>query len=285
MGTRMIQSDIDRIIQAALAEDIGLGDRTSEALLTDDQRGSAMIVAKSPGVLCGIEIAERVFEAVDPSISFDPLLEDGVELAGDRDTVARIDGSLKSILIAERTALNFLQRLSGVASLTRRYVKAVSGTNAQVVDTRKTIPGLRMLDKYAVGVGGARNHRFGLFDGILIKDNHIAAVGSVAAAVGLAQQNAPHTLRIEVEAKTLEQVDEALAAGADVILLDNMDLAMLRDAVARVGGRALTEASGGVTLDTIKAIAETGIDLISVGAITHSATAIDISLDVEIGAA
>jgi nicotinate-nucleotide pyrophosphorylase (carboxylating) len=277
----MIQSDLDRIIQAALAEDIGLGDRTSEALLGDDLRGSAVLLAKSPGVLCGIEIAERVFDAVDPSIAFDPVLADGDKLVGKREVIARVDGSLKSILIAERTALNFLQRLSGVATLTRRYVEAVSGTSAHVVDTRKTMPGLRMLDKYAVGIGGARNHRFGLFDGILIKDNHIAAVGGVKAAVAMAQRNAPHTLRVEVEAKKLDEVEEAVAAGAEVILLDNMTPAMLRDAVAVIGGRALTEASGGVTLETIRAIAETGVDLISVGALTHSAPALDISLDID----
>ena len=279
----MIQSDIDRIIEAALAEDIGLGDRTSESLISDEVRGSASIVAKGAGILCGLEIAERVFEAVDPSLSLDPVLEDGDELSGNRDPIARVSGSLKSILMAERTALNFLQRMSGVATMTRQYVDAIAGTTAQVVDTRKTVPGLRILDKYAVSVGGARNHRFGLFDGILIKDNHIAAVGGIAEAIDLARRNAPHTLRIEIEAKSLAQVDQAVEAGADIILLDNMPPAQLIDAVRRIDGRALTEASGGVTLSTIAEIARTGVDLISVGALTHSAVALDISLDVDEG--
>jgi nicotinate-nucleotide pyrophosphorylase (carboxylating) len=278
----MIQSEVDRIIQAALAEDIGLGDRTSDSLLAGDEVGSAVMLGKEPGVLCGLGIAESVFAAVDSSLAFEPCLEDGDEITGKRDAIARVSGSLKSILIAERTALNFVQRMSGVATRTKQFVDAVAGTGAHVVDTRKTVPGMRMLDKYAVSVGGGRNHRFGLNDGILIKDNHIAAVGGVAPAIELARRNAPHTLRIEIEAKTLAQVEEAVDAGAEVILLDNMDIDTIARAVRLVGGRALTEASGGVAIDTIAAIAATGVDLISVGALTHSAAALDISLDVEI---
>ncbi len=277
----LLYSEVERIIQTALNEDIGLGDRTTDALVPPDVYGTAKLLAKAPGVLCGIEVARQVFESVDASLEFETILPDGTLVEGNRNLIATVEGSLSSILTAERTALNLAQRMSGVASLARRYAEAVSGANARVVDTRKTMPGLRMLDKYAVRVGGAWNHRFGLFDGILIKDNHIAAVGGVGHAVELARRNAPHTLRIEIEAKEMRQVAEALEAGADIILLDNMPLEMLAKAVRMVGGKAITEASGGVTLDTIRGIAETGVDLISVGAMTHSAVALDISLDIE----
>ncbi len=277
----LLYSEVERIIQTALNEDIGLGDRTTDALVPPDVYGTAKLLAKAPGILCGIDVARQVFESVDASLEFETILPDGTLVEGNRNLIATVEGSLSSILTAERTALNLAQRMSGVASLARRYAEAVSGTNARVVDTRKTMPGLRMLDKYAVRVGGAWNHRFGLFDGILIKDNHIAAIGGVGRAVDLARRNAPHTLRIEIEAKEMRQVAEALEAGADIILLDNMPLEMLAEAVRIVGGKAITEASGGVTLDTIRGIAETGVDLISVGAMTHSAVALDISLDIE----
>jgi nicotinate-nucleotide pyrophosphorylase (carboxylating) len=275
-----VNVNVDQLIETALAEDIGLGDRTSEALLPSHLRGAAAMRAKSPSVLCGIDVAQQVFRAVDPAIIFEALVADGHVADGRGEEIARIEGSMKSILIAERTALNFVQRMSGVATLTRQYVEAVAGTKAQIVDTRKTIPGLRALDKYAVRVGGARNHRFGLFDGVLIKDNHIAAVGGVAEAIRRARTAAPHTLRVEIEAKTLAQVEEAVSASAEIILLDNMSPAMLREAVTMIKGRAITEASGGVNLTTVREIAETGVDLISVGALTHSAVALDISLDV-----
>ncbi len=277
----LLYSEVERIIQTALNEDIGLGDRTTDALVPPDVYGTAKLLAKAPGILCGIDVARQVFESVDASLEFETILPDGTLVEGNRNLIATVEGSLSSILTAERTALNLAQRMSGVASLARRYAEAVSGTNARVVDTRKTMPGLRMLDKYAIRVGGAWNHRFGLFDGILIKDNHIAAVGGVGRAVELARRNAPHTLRIEIEAKEMRQVTEALEAGADIILLDNMPLEMLAEAVRIIGGKAITEASGGVTLDTIRGIAGTGVDLISVGAMTHSAVALDISLDIE----
>ncbi len=277
-----MNSPIDQIIALALAEDVGLGDRTSEALIDDEVEGTAVMLAKSAGILCGLDVAEKVFSEVDSSLQFEPALSDGAELQGEREEIARIRGSLKSILIAERTALNFLQRMSGVATLTSQFVAAVDGTNAQIVDTRKTMPGMRLLDKYAVGIGGAKNHRFNLSDGVLIKDNHIAAVGGVQQAVELARNNAPHTLRVEIECKTLRQVAEALAARADIILLDNMSVDTLRKAVRIIDNRALTEASGGVNLEMVRAIAETGVDLISVGALTHSAVALDISLDIEV---
>ena len=276
----MYQQTIDSIIEAALAEDIGLGDRTTEALVAPEIIGKATLLAKSLGVLCGIDVARQVFQTVDKALNFETILPDGTLVKGSREEIATVNGSLRSILTAERTALNLAQRMSGVASLARQYANAVEGTKARVVDTRKTMPGLRALDKYAVEVGGAHNHRFGLFDGVLIKDNHIAAVGGVSRAIELARQNAPHTLRIEIEAKQMSQVEEALQSGADIILLDNMSVEVMAEAVRMIGGRAITEASGGVTLETIRAIAETGVDLISVGAMTHSAVALDISLDI-----
>ena len=276
----MHKRTIDSIIDTALAEDIGLGDRTTEALVAPEVLGKATLLSKSPGVLCGINIARQVFQAVDKALEFETILPDGTLVQGNREEIATVTGSLRGILTAERTALNLAQRMSGVASLARQYAEAVAGTQARVVDTRKTMPGLRALDKYAVEVGGAHNHRFGLFDGVLIKDNHIAAVGGVGRAIELARQNAPHTLRIEIEAKLIDQVEKALLAGADIILLDNMTVETMAEAVRMVGGRAITEASGGVTLETIRAIAETGVDLISVGAMTHSAVALDISLDI-----
>jgi nicotinate-nucleotide pyrophosphorylase (carboxylating) len=226
-------------------------------------------------------VASYVFKRVDPAISFKPRCDDGAALNAN-DLLADISGPARSLLAGERVALNLLQRLSGVATLTARYVEAVSGTNATIVDTRKTTPGLRVLEKAAVRHGGGQNHRFGLSDGVLIKDNHLAAIGGpdrVTQAVRAARRHAPHTTRIEVEVTTLDQVEEAVAAGADIIMLDNMTVATMAQAVQLVAGRALLEASGGVRLETVRAIAETGVDLISVGALTHSAPALDISLN------
>ena len=263
-----------------LLEDLGGGDLTSTLLIPEDQKGRGVILAKEEGVLAGLEVAQAVFHRVDGRIAFTPLARDGDPLLPGLE-VARLEGPLRGILAGERLALNLLQRLSGIATLTRRYVEAVRGTQAIILDTRKTTPGLRALEKYAVRVGGGRNHRFGLFDGILIKDNHIRAVGGVQEAVRRARSQAPHYLKVEVEVTSIEELEEALEAGAELILLDNMDLETLKEAVGRAKGRALLEASGRMSLERVRAVAETGVDYISVGALTHSARALDLSLELE----
>ena len=268
--------NLERIVEAALAEDIGTGDVTTEATVDADAVGTAELVTRTAGVVAGLDAVEAVFRVLDPEIDFERLVEDGELLLGPA-PVARVTGSLRAILTAERTALNLLGRLSGIATLTRRYVEAAEGTEVAILDTRKTTPGLRELEKHAVAAGGGRNHRFGLYDGVLVKDNHLRAVGSVQDAV--ARLRGVTDLSIEVECDTLDQVQEAIAAGADAILLDNMDLDQLRAAVALAGGRARLEASGGVTLDTVRAVAETGVDEISIGALTHSAPSLDVSLE------
>jgi len=267
---------LERVVQAALAEDVGEGDVTTEATVDHDAMGAAELLVREPGVLCGLDVAEAVFRALDPEIRFEPLVEEGAVV--DRPTaVALVTGPERAILTGERTALNFIGRLSGIATLTRRYVDAVAGTGVTILDTRKTTPGLRALEKHAVACGGGRNHRFGLDDGVLVKDNHLRAAGSVREAVE--RVRATTDLPVEVECDTLAQLSEALAAGADAILLDNMTPDELRAAVALAGGRARLEASGGVTLETVRAIAETGVDEISVGALTHSARSLDVSLE------
>ncbi|MHB9133138.1 MAG: carboxylating nicotinate-nucleotide diphosphorylase [Armatimonadota bacterium] len=272
---------IQPIIDLALAEDIGTGDITAETTIPADATAHAVLLAKADGVLAGLAIAARVMHTVDPRLEFFPHIDDGRPVSpGER--LAEISGPARSLLTAERTALNFLQRLSGIATATARYVQAVAGTRAHIVDTRKTAPGHRVLDKYAVRAGGGSNHRFNLSDGVLIKDNHIAAVGGVTEAIRTARAGAPHTVKIEVEVVTLEMARHAVEAGADIILLDNMSLEEMRACVELIAGRALTEASGGVTLDRVRAIAECGVDLISVGALTHSVQALDISLEVEV---
>jgi nicotinate-nucleotide pyrophosphorylase (carboxylating) len=282
--TALLDSSTSRLLDLALAEDIGGGDVTTALTVPAEQRASGRLLAKAAGVISGIEVAGEVFRRVDPAIAFTPLVADGDAVAA-MTPIATVEGPARSLLTAERVALNLLQRLSGVATVTARYVEAVRETNARIVDTRKTTPGLRALEKAAVRHGGGHNHRFGLTDGVLIKDNHLAAVGGadrVARAVCLAQQGAPHTLRIEIEVTTLDELAQALEAGADVVLLDNMDVAAMRKAVAQTAGRALLEASGGVTLESVAEIAATGVDLISVGALTHSAPALDISLDLDL---
>jgi nicotinate-nucleotide pyrophosphorylase (carboxylating) len=242
------------------------------------------LLAKAPGVISGLDVASEVFRRVDPAIAFTSLVADGDAVVA-MTPIATVEGPARGLLTAERVALNVLQRLSGVATATARYVAAVRDTTARIVDTRKTTPGLRALEKAAVRHGGGHNHRFGLTDGVLIKDNHLAAVGGtdrIARAVAFARQGAPHTLRIEIEVTTLDELAQAIEAGADIVLLDNMDVTALRKAVTMTGGRALLEASGGVTLESVAAIAATGVDLISVGALTHSASALDISLDLDI---
>ncbi|MCX6021775.1 MAG: carboxylating nicotinate-nucleotide diphosphorylase [Chloroflexi bacterium] len=276
---------VEPIVDSALTEDMGLGDPTTESLVDPDWRGRALLVVKSPGVIAGLAVSALVFRRVNPAITFTPLAEDGAAVTPGQ-AVARIEGPVGSMLQAERVALNFLQRMSGVASETARFVAAVADLPVRIIDTRKTTPGLRLLEKYAVRMGGGFNHRLNLSDGVLIKDNHLAALatfsgGTLADAVGQARRRASHTVKIEVECDTLDQVREAAASGADIILLDNMTPEQMREAVDIVGGRALTEASGGITLATVRAVAESGVDLISAGSLTHSSKALDISMDLE----
>jgi nicotinate-nucleotide pyrophosphorylase (carboxylating) len=268
------------LIELALEEDLGRGDVTSEAIFDAKARARGRIIAKEPLVVAGVDVARAVFLRVDAATRCDLAVADGQAMQKG-EVVCEVSGTARAVLAAERTALNFLQRLSGIATATRRYVDAIVGTKTRVCDTRKTAPGWRALDKAAVRAGGGANHRPDLAGGVLIKDNHIAACGSVRAAVERARAYAPHGLRVEVEVTRLEQIEEALAAGAEVILLDNMSPAQVKEGVAKIAGRAVVELSGGITLDTIRAYAEAGADRISVGAITHSARAVDLSLEVE----
>jgi len=274
--------DIEALIDRALTEDLSLGDPTTDALIPSDLSGRAVVLAKAAGVLAGVDIALAVFSRVDPGLGTNTLIQDG-ETITKGDVICSVEGRVSSILRGERTALNFLQRMSGIATETARYVAAIQDLNSRIVDTRKTAPGLRSLDKYAVRMGGGYNHRQGLGDGILIKDNHIQAGVqgglSLTETVQTARANVSHTLKVEVEVEDLEQVAEALDAGAELLLLDNMDPPTMAEATRMARGRALTEASGGITLETVRSVAETGVDLISVGALTHSAKALDISLD------
>lgn len=271
---------LERLITIGLEEDLALGDVTTEALVPDHVSGTAVIVAREPLVVSGLTVAEAVMHRVDPTLGVQRVARDGQALERHQ-VLLRLEGSLRSILMAERLALNFLGRLSGIATHTRRYAELIAHTRAKVVDTRKTTPGFRALEKQAVLHGGGGNHRFHLGDGILIKDNHIQAVGSVVEAIRAARKNARHhLLRIEVEVDTLEQLQQALAEGAEIVLLDNMSPEQLKEAVALTGGRALLEASGGIRLETITAVAETGVDLISVGNLIHGARWVDVSLDV-----
>jgi nicotinate-nucleotide pyrophosphorylase (carboxylating) len=268
---------LDPLIELAFQEDIGIGDVTTEATVPPIQKGIGTLLAKSEGVVAGLPVAERVFAKLDETLIFRALVNDGdAVIAGT--PIVEVQGSAKTILIGERTALNFLQRLSGIATLTAQFVAAVADYDTKIVDTRKTAAGWRTVQKYAVRVGGGQNHRFGLYDGVLIKDNHIVAAGGISNAVQQAQQAVPHTAKIEVEVETFDQVDEALKAGADILLLDNMSPGIMKSVVHEVGDLAVTEASGGITLDKVKTVAATGVDLISVGALTHSAMPMDISL-------
>ncbi len=271
-------AELDRVVRDALAEDVGPGDVTTEATVPAEAVCAARILLKEPGVVCGLAAAESVFKALDPEVRFTALAREGETVESPPAPVAHVEGLARAVLTGERTALNLLGRLSGIATLTRRYVDAVAGTGVEIFDTRKTTPGLRALEKHAVACGGGRNHRFGLYDGVLIKDNHVWAAGGVGAAVERAR--AATDLSVEVECDRLEQVREAIAAGAKAILFDNMPTAALAEAVALARGRARLEASGGVTLETVRAIAETGVDCVSVGALTHSARSLDVSLEV-----
>ena len=273
---------IDDAMRQALAEDLGrAGDITTQATIPDSATATATLVARAAGVICGLDIARAAFRQIDPTIGFESWETDGARVEKGA-ALARIDGSARAILIAERVALNYLGRLSGVASLTAQYVERIAHTKARICDTRKTTPLLRAFEKYAVRCGGGANHRFGLDDAVLIKDNHIAVAGGVVPALRAAKRYAGHLVKIEIEVDTLDQLRDVLAEGADVVLLDNMPPLTLREAVTLVKGAMICEASGGVSLETVGAIAETGVDLISVGALTHSAPVLDVALDIEI---
>lgn len=270
---------VERAVREALAEDLGTaGDITTHATVPADVSATAIFAARKAGVISGLDVARSAMKAVDGSVGFTALVEDGTVVRPGA-VVARVEGLAQAVLMGERVALNFLCHMSGIATLTRRFVDAVAGTGATIVDTRKTTPGLRAFEKYAVRCGGGQNHRYGLFDAILIKDNHIVAAGGIGAAVNAARARAGHLVKIEVEVTSFEELDEALRHDIDVVMLDNMTPEELRGAVERVKGRALTEASGGVTLESVRAIADTGVDLISVGALTHSAPILDLGLD------
>lgn len=275
--------NLDRLLRAALAEDLGHGDITTQAVVDRAARARARVIGREPLVLSGSRPFIRVFQLLNPELAVTAHFEDGARVAANQ-PLFTVCGSARAILGGERTALNLLQRLCGIATATRRMVEAIAGTGCRLLDTRKTTPLWRRWEKAAVRDGGGGNHRFGLFDGILIKDNHVAAAGGVAEAVRRARAHAPHTLKVEVEIDRLDQLEQALAAGADVVLLDNFSPAMLRQAVAMNSGRALLEASGGVTLETVRAVAATGVDLVSCGALTHSARAIDLSLELSLEA-
>ena len=272
---------VERAVAAALDEDLSTaGDITTDAIIPADATATAAIVARESGVVAGLDLAEAAFKALDPDIRFTRIVADGGGVAAGG-KIATVSGKTRAILSAERTALNFLGRLSGIATLTASYVKAVEGTGARIACTRKTTPGLRALEKYAVRAGGGVNHRFGLYDAVLVKDNHIAAAGGIAGALARLKSRAGHSFRIEVEVDTLDQLAETLKFPIDAVLLDNMDVATLREAVKLVAGRVVTEASGGVTLENVREIASTGVDVISAGALTHSPRNLDLSLEWE----
>jgi nicotinate-nucleotide pyrophosphorylase (carboxylating) len=277
----MIENPIilDPVIKIALEEDLGPGDLTTDAIVNPSAIGKGVLLARESLVLAGLPVFKRVFDLLSPDMAFEFHFQDGGAVPGGA-KIGVVSGPLGAILKGERTALNFLQRMSGIATLTKKYVDKVGAQKVRVVDTRKTVPGLRVLDKYAVRMGGGFNHRLGLFDGILIKDNHIAAAGSVRKAVSLAKKNVPHTVKIEVEVEDLKGVEEAIQAGADAVLLDNMSPEMMRKAVDVVRGRLAIEASGNINLENIEEVAQTGVNLISVGALTHSPRAVDLSLEV-----
>jgi nicotinate-nucleotide pyrophosphorylase (carboxylating) len=273
----------ESILRLALSEDLGLaGDLTTDAVVEPVAKARGSIVSRRPGRVAGLDVAAAAFRLLDPEMRITPALQDGADVEAGA-TLLRLEGSARALLSAERTALNFIARLSGIASTTHGIVRAVSGSNARVICTRKTTPGLRALEKYAVRAGGGANHRFGLDDGVLIKDNHRLIAGGITEAVSRVRKSAGHMVKIEVEVDTLEELDEALRLDVDAVLLDNMDVATMAEAVRRVQGRAITEASGGITPETAKGVAATGVNLLSVGWITHSAPALDVSLEMEAG--
>jgi len=268
---------VEDIIRRALAEDINYLDTTTDYMIAADARNRAYLVAKADGVICGLDIALHVFEMLDPTFSYDIVMGDGSKVVPG-DVIARYEGNTRAMLKGERTALNLLQHLSGIATATAQAVALTEGTRAAVTDTRKTLPGLRALQKYAVTMGGGKNHRYNLSDGAMLKDNHIDAAGGIPQAVAALRSKLGHMVKLEVETRNLDEVRQAVEAGADIIMLDNMPPAVMKQAVELVNGRALLEASGGITADTLRAVAETGVDVISIGALTHSVTALDISM-------
>lgn len=276
----MLENQIifDRMLLKALEEDLGAGDLTTDAIIDPNHQGKASLLAREAMVLAGLHVFSRVFKLLSPEMTFQYYFEEGRHVpAGEK--ICQITGPANAILKGERTALNFLQRMSGIATLTKSYVDKVGSQKVRLVDTRKTAPGLRLFDKYAVRMGGGFNHRLGLYDGILIKDNHIIVAGSITNAVRLAKERSPHTIKVEVEVEDLKALEEAIEAGADLVLLDNMASSMLKEAVKITSGRIPLEASGGINLKNIEEIAKTGVDIISVGALTHSAKAVDVSLE------
>jgi len=273
----LTQEAIDRVVAAALAEDVGDGDRTTAALVPEDARCRAQLLLEEPGVVCGIPVASAVFRALDPSVHVNALVDEGAVVTSPPAVLAEIEGPARAVLTGERVALNLVARLCGIASLTRRFVELVDGTGTTILDTRKTTPGLRALEKYAVRCGGGSNHRAGLYDAVLVKENHLRIAGGIPAAVAALNG----TANVEVEAETLDQVRQALDAGVGRILLDNMSPAEVSEAVALAGGRAELEASGGISLATVRSYADTGVDFVSVGALTHAARSLHVSLEVE----
>jgi nicotinate-nucleotide pyrophosphorylase (carboxylating) len=270
---------VEQAVATALEEDLGgVGDITTNTIIPPDAQGDASIIVRKPGVIAGLDLAAASFKSLDPDVRFTRIVEDGSKVEAGA-TIARIAGKTRALLTGERTALNFFGRLSGIATLTAGYVAAVEGTHAKIVETRKTTPGLRALEKYAVRCGGGTNHRFGLYDAVLVKDNHIAAAGGLAEALNAVRTAVGHLVKIEVEVDTLDQLEKVLRFPIDAVLLDNMDAGTLKRAIALVKGRVITEASGGVTLESVREIAKTGVDLISVGALTHSARSLDSSLE------
>ena len=272
-------NSIQHLIEIALKEDIGPGDITTDNLIAPQLKGKGIIIAKEPLVLAGLDVAKQVFQSLDPEVVFRSEYDDG-DVVKKGDTLANVKGRLRALLSGERTALNFLQHLSGISTLVRSYMLELSVKNIRLVDTRKTTPGWRVLEKYAVRVGGAYNHRMGLYDGVLIKDNHIAAFGGIKKAIDHIRTQISHLLKIEVEVSTMDQVKEALEANADVIMLDNMTIKQIKEATAFIDKRAVVELSGGITKGDLKSLAETGVDIISVGALTHSARCVDISMQI-----
>ena len=270
---------VDNLIKTALLEDINYVDITTDYLIPEDQENEAKFLAKADGVLCGIEVAVRVFTLIQPDFQYEVFIHDGEEVKKG-DIIAKIKGKTRTILKGERTALNLLQHMSGISSMTNRIVKIVEGTNASIADTRKTLPGMRPLQKYAVTVGGGKNHRFNLSDAAMLKDNHVDAGGGITAAVTKLRTKLGHMAKVELEVRTLDELREALSVDVDVIMLDNMDNDTMREAVKIADGKALLEASGGITEETIRGVAETGVDIISIGALTHSVKAFDISLKI-----
>ncbi|MDP4183897.1 MAG: carboxylating nicotinate-nucleotide diphosphorylase [Bacteroidota bacterium] len=279
--TQLDLKSIEPIIEFALKEDIGNGDITTDSLIPQEARTTATMTAKADGIVAGLEVAEMVFRKLDSKTVWQTFVSDGQPVSKG-DLIAKVEGSFRALLTGERTALNFLQRMSGIATATSVFVNSIKDLKTKILDTRKTVPCLRLLDKYAVAAGGGTNHRIGLFDMVMIKDNHIKVAGNITNAVNGIRPKISNAIKIEVETTTLEEVQEAIAAGADIIMLDNMDNVTMAKAVALIAGRAKVEASGNMTLERLRKVAETGVDFISIGALTHSVTAMDISMNIEI---